>query len=103
MQPKYCDEASPQAYCSRYSSPDAACYTGPSSILTGVGRDNEVFIDGFLLNDGSCAFEDNNYNLYYHSVGDFKQWIAENGSSMSTKVSFFTLLSAVLISLKAVL
>jgi hypothetical protein len=93
--PQLCDAASPQAFCSKYMSQDAACFASPASPLIS----GNSYIDGFLINEGSCNLESNSYNLYYHSVGDFNEWINEvAGATMATKVSIFTLLSAVLIS-----
>jgi hypothetical protein len=93
--PEFCDQTSPQAFCSKHNFLDSVCLTQTAVPLIG----ENAFLDGFLLNEGTCSLELNSYNLYYHSVGDFTDWIREvSGATMVTKVSILTLVSAMLIS-----
>jgi hypothetical protein len=116
---QFCDQASPQAFCSQYTSQGSICFAYPGTTLVG----DNAFIDGFSLNEESCSVESNSLTLYYHSVGDFTEWINEvsggtmvstssttsrtttspgtttpSGATMVIKISIFTLVSAMLIS-----
>lgn len=92
--PAFCDESSPQAFCTKFPLTTFICSSLNGSPLI-CDDDN---IDGILINDSGCVSEGLfQYTLYYHSVSDFKDWIAEvSGANAISKVSFCVLFIAAL-------
>jgi hypothetical protein len=96
--PQYCNPNFDKAFCSTFLTNNTlACNTFRGAQLV-CGGDK---LDGFVISEPSCLLEANQYVMYYHSIGDYIDWIKEvSGATLATKVSIFTLLSGLLISLK---
>lgn len=97
---QFCNQTVPQASCSTFDSPlHLTC-----SALTGspvVCIDGKV--DGFIVTaEIMCTSSGESNRLYYHSVGDFREWIEQvSGAEMKARFSISIILSALVISLKS--
>lgn len=75
--PQFCQPNMPQAYCTSFDITDCSAILA-SPITCG----NDSIIDGFVLNNRSCAIYEGRPMLNYHSVSDFREWL-ENTTQQS--------------------
>lgn len=87
----YCDPDFPQVFCSRFASTSAnTCDANAGSPVT--CDDDVSTVAGFLLNNNrSCIENGDRFELNFHSVEPFKEWIEKVSSSESIKFSFLIL------------
>lgn len=95
---QFCNQTVPQASCSMFDSPlhlTCSALTGSPLVC------NNSRVDGFIVTEGlRCTAESN--RLYYHSVGDFREWIEHvSGAEIKARLSISIILSALVISLKS--
>jgi hypothetical protein len=96
--PQFCGSDFPQAFCARFESMEPNCFSTPSAPLVSESGGNISF-NGFLISEDGC--EEEPFSVYYHSIGDFTEWIQKvSSSNLTSKVSILTMMSAVWLSLK---
>lgn len=91
---QYCDATSQQVFCSAFAANTTPCTARLGSPVT-CGDGSAVA--GFLINDRNCTVIGNRYLAYYHSVGEFREWIQQvSRADVATKISAALILSAAL-------
>jgi hypothetical protein len=97
--PQICGSDSPQAYCARYEMLAPNCFSNPSSSLVSETDEGKYSFHGFLIDEDSCTTEESDFDVYYHSIEDFAEWIQKvSSSNLASKVSLLTTMSALWIS-----
>lgn len=101
--PQNCNASLPRAFCTQFDAQfPAQCHAILGSPV--VCGDGSV-VSGFLVgSNGECVSTGNRTELFYHSVGQFQEWIERVTSAGTTdQISVLLSLSAFLVTLKNIL
>lgn len=101
--PQNCNATLPRAFCTQFDSqfpPQCLAILG-SPVVCGDG----LVVSGFLVGSNrDCVRTGDQTELFYHSVGQFQEWIERVTAAGTTgRISVLLALSALLVTLKNIL